>query len=703
MNKRQIYLNNLWNLSPLSGREILYTHGLGQYLSEGALHRYRAETILKLFIALSESGLEGFPSISPEQKAIILGFAHPDRFDASAVAEYDHFGRNGIGPLEHDVKAVELYLRELFDQHGLGHLKELLYFPPTSEDINNLAWNCMVRDSINHEWLPKLLQVCKKLRRLSMSYSIVPVVGITHGMPASPTTIGKRFAYFLDKLINVLQQLQTLRLSGKFSGPVGNHNAMTAVMPNFNMERFAQQFVESFSFRYEAIEHQRNCHIELVRLLKEINLINVIGADLCEHIRHSVMMGWLQQEAKDGTVGSSVMPHKINPWFFEVGQGYFEQSISQINAAEQHLVQSVFERDLTDHPWERSYGEMIGKSLVGLSYVCDGLDTIKVNQKLVDQSLEGKYDILTEGVQIAGRWCGVENPYMLLKEISRGKNLSLQELQLVIHQCIPNEEIKKRLMLLRPGNYTGKASDHARLTAMKFKSQEPSFMRGLLFLNEIKAVLFDFDQTLHFGDKDELFARLTAINVALRSGFSEEEIKEFGNRSDYKEMRALMVEAHNKKHQHVQVTEEQFTEENNKVSGTLDHHFILAPHAIPLLSFLKEKGIKLGLVTTRGSNSLPRLLEKHGIAKYFDAIISRDDTAERKPAPEPLILALEKLKVTGSEAVYIGDKQEDDVPPARILGMKSILVCDVCYEELQQPTLHCTSLEKAKEYLETII
>lgn len=701
MDKQETYKQGLYNISPLDGREVLYTSGLGQYLSEGALHRYRAEIIISLFVALSREKLPGFPEISPEKKALLSVMTEPARFNAFEVARYDHFGKHDMPPLEHDVKAVEMYLREQFQVLGLGHLKEKLYFPPTSEDINNLAWNCTIRDSTNGEWLPKLLANCQKLQSLALRHAHDPVLGRTHGMPASPTTFGKRFAYFLDKTMNALQRLQTLRLSGKFSGPVGNHNAMTVVLPGFDMENFSKTFVESYGFRYEEIEHQRNSHIEIVRVLQEINLVNIVFADLCEHIRHSVMMELMYIEAPSGTVGSSVMPHKINPWFFEVGQRYFKKSIDLISEAGMGLVPSTFERDLTDHPMERSYGEMIGYSLVGLSYVCDGLDVVRVNTEKALKELAEHPEVLTEAVQIAGRLFDSPNVYMAIKEASRGKNISIEELHGIIDDHIPDEKMREALKALQPYEYVGKAPELAIRTANRFKELEPSFMAGLLHPVKIKAVLFDFDQTLHFGDKGELYARLTAISAALGSGFSEEEIKEFGNRSDYREMKTLMVNAHNKKHTDKHITEETFQNENDKVTGVFDHLLYLEPQARELLSLLKENKWKLGLVSTRGAQSLKRILKGYGIVDYFDVIISRDDTTKRKPSPEPLILALHSLGIKGKEAVYIGDKLEDDVPPALALGMKSILVSSVRSEKLDDPvpTFQCSTLLQVQRYL----
>ena len=696
MTNKDIYMSGLNNLSPLDGREILFTYELRKYLSESALHRYRAIIEIRNLTALSESGLKGLPEISEEEKMVMEVLASIS-FDPSAVAEYDHFGRNGIGPLEHDVKSVEVYLREQFN-NVLDHLKEFIHFPMTSEDVNNLAWNLMLRDAINKVWLPKIIEVCDKLAEFAEKYSDTPVLGITHGMSASPTTFGKRFAYFLGHFTNVLAQLQKLRLSGKFSGPVGNHNAMAVAAPEFDIEAYAKLFVESFGFRYEPAENQRNSHIEIVRVLNEINLVNIFAADLCENIRHNVMMGWLYQEGKESHVGSSVMPHKINPWFFEVAQGYLEQAVIMANGAQQGLIPSVFERDLTDHPWERAYGEILGKSLVGLSYISEGLNTLRVNDTKALAELQATPEILSEAVQIVGRLAGIPNIYMTIKMFTRGRKLNLETLHQMIDEVISDESLRAKLKELKPETYLGKAPRIARGVAQRYAELKPSLQRGLLHrMTGVRAVLFDFDNTLQVGDKDELHGRLQAISENMKLGFSKDEISEFGARSDYQEMKKLMVKAYNAKNSGNPITEEMFEAENKKVSGTLDHHFRLVGGAMDLLSLLKTKGYKIGLVTTRGANSLPRLLEMHGnIEKFFDVIINRTHAERTKPHPEPIAIALAKLGVKGRNAIFVGDKQIDDVIAGRALGMQTILITEDPFDENGAiPTYHFPSMKKA--------
>jgi adenylosuccinate lyase len=672
--QRLNYLKNLSNLSIEDGREVLFTLDLGVYLSEYALHRYRAHVELQNLIDMGQSGLKGFPKCSNTEIENINKVLAD--FNPKIVAQYDRFGYNEKGPFEHDVKAVETHLRDLFDQYELSHLKEFIHFPCTSEDINNLAWNLMLRDAINHVWLPQLLAVCDQLATMAKEFAIVPVIGKTHGMNASPTTFGKRFAYFLARFSNIIDTMQQLTLTGKYSGAVGNDNAMTFVAPDFNFAEFAERFVGFFGMDYSECENQRNSHVAIVRILNEINLVNILAIDLCENIRNYVSVGWLDQVGKESNVGSSVMPHKINPWFFENACGVLEQSVALISNAGMGLIPSAYERDLSDHAWERSYGQMIGKNLIGLGYILEGLKSLRVNDVKALEELKTTPEVLTEAVQIAGRLLGENDIYMKIKALARGRSIDLELLHVIINENISDPETRERLKSLSPENYVGRAPQIALDAVKRYEDLKGSAKHGVFHpVAGIAAVLFDLDGTLQMGDKLEVHARFTEISKNLGMEFESDEIDHFINRSDYREMRKLILQAHNIRIGVNQITEDEFQNENNRVSGKYDHLFYLADGALELLNILKTKGYKIGLVTTRGGNSLPRLLrETHKIDHYFDVIINRDDAKERKPHPQPIALALEKLGISPYQAMYIGDKQVDDVIAGNALGMMTCLI-----------------------------
>jgi HAD superfamily hydrolase (TIGR01549 family) len=424
--------------------------------------------------------------------------------------------------------------------------------------------------------------------------------------------------------------------------------------------------------------NQRNSHIAIADLLGRMKIFNVIGQDLAHHVENSLMMGLLELTDDPDHVGSSVMTWKINPWRTEVGGGYLEQANRLIDGAAEGLVASTLERDASDHPWERAYGEMIGKSLVGITYILQDLQNIRVNEGTATQELDNSFKVLAEAIQTAGRMEGSPDIYMKIKALTRGKELDQATYKAMVDAYVQNPEVKARLLEMTPSTYIGKAPEIARDTVKRYQEFKRRVEHGILDeAKSVDAVLFDFDGTLHFGDKDELIARLTEISSRMNMNFTPEQIQEFGNRSDYKEMRRLMVEAYNQTHSDTPTTEDQFTVINNQVSGTFDDRFRLADGAKEMMETLKASGKKLGLVTTRGSNSLPRLLSMYGIADYFDIIVNRDDTKERKPHPAPIVIALNKLGIpdnSRSRVLYVGDLQVDDVIAGNAAGVKTVLI-----------------------------
>lgn len=665
-------------LSPMDGREALFTSDLRPYLSEEALHRYRARVEIDALIALSESGFPNIPSMTSGEKTEARGLLNVDVFKPMAVAEYDHLGRNGVGPLEHDVKAGEVYLGELMDQKGLSHLKDALHFGVTSEDINNIAWNEMLRDAINNVLLPKVLATMDILAELSDKYAETPVVGRTHEQTASPTTFGKRFSYFLGNMMDVLEEMEKIRLTGKLSGAVGNYNATTAVAPDFDYQEFARKFVKQRGMEFVKNANQRNSHIAVARLLEEIKLFNIVEHDLANHMKDSLMMGLLDLTDDPDHVGSSVMPHKINPWRTEVGEGYLEESSRLIDGAIEGLVESRLERDASDHPWERAYGDILGRSLVGINYILQDFKNVIVNKDVASQELQRLFKVLAEAIQTAGRMEGTPDIYMRIKELTRGKELDREGFEAIVGTYIKDPQLKARLLEITPTTYVGQASKITRDTVGRYRDFRRRIEKGILDeAKSIDAILFDFDGTLNFGDKEELIARLTSISSNMNLDFTEEEIREFGNRSDWREMRTLMVTAYNRKTADKTITETQFQAANDAVSGEFDGKFRLGEDAKEMLKALKTSGKKIGIVTTRGKKSLERLLKSYGIGDMVDVIVSRDDIDRRKPHPESIIIALDKLGIpqeSRHRVLYVGDHREEDIIAGNAAGVRTALI-----------------------------
>jgi adenylosuccinate lyase len=694
-NPEQLILDSLQQGTALAGREKPFTWELDDITSEGALHRYRAEVEVEALINLAERGPIDI-EISEEQKSTLRGLCSRETFDPSVVIRLDHLGYNGKPPLEHDVKAVEVYLGDLLDESGLGHLKEWVHFGMTSEDTNNLAFNLMLRDATDKVIVPSVARVADRLAHLATIYADTPTLGVTHAQKASPTTTGKQFGYLLSNITQVMEEFDGMRLSGKFSGAVGNHNPMSVLFPDYDYDAYSKDFVESQGFVYAPVENQRNDHLAVTDLLSTVSRLAVVGKDATDNVWLQILGNKLNQRLVAGEKGSSTMSHKINPWRLENAEALFEQAIALTSRATEGLVSSRHERDLSDHGWQRAYGDMIGRVVAGYNYFAIQLDRLAVDEEGSRNTLNESAEVLSELVQTAGRVSGDPEAYDTVVRLTQGKKLDIDGIQGVISEALPDGELKDRVLAVTPDTYVGVAGEKAREAVLGWHAAKLILRRGVLDESKsVDAVLFDLDGTLHFGDKDELFARLSAIAVNLRSEFTDEEVREFGSRSDYTEMRALMVAEHNRRFPEAKITEDEFQEANDAVSGTFDDMFYTADEAVTTIEKLKTSGKATGLVTTRGNKSRDRLLTHHGFDGLFDVIVGRGDAERRKPHPQPIAMALETLGIIHPErSLYVGDLQIDDVGAGRALGMKTALVNELPLDPHgPRPTYHWNSLK----------
>ena len=691
----QLIIDSLNQGTLLAGREKPFTWELDNITSEGALHRYRARVEVEALINLAERGPVDIP-MSSADKLTLRSLYDENHFDPSVVIKLDHLGYNGRPPLEHDVKSVEVYLGELLDAYSLGNLKEWVHFGMTSEDTNNLAFNLMLRDAANKVLVPSVGRVADRLAHLATIYADTPTLGITHAQKASPTTVGKQFGYLLSDITKVTSEFDGMRFSGKFSGAVGNHNPMSVLFPDFDYDAYAKDFVESLGFTYAPVENQRNDHLAVTDFLGSVERLAVVGKDATDNVWLQILGNKLTQRLVAGEKGSSTMSHKINPWRLENAEALFEQAIALMGRAPEGLVASRHERDLSDHVWQRAYGDMIGRVVAGYNYFAVQLDRLAVDEEAVRQLLNSSAEVLSELLQTAGRVSGDPNAYDKVVALTQGKKLNIENIQSITDQALPNGELKDRVMRVIPDSYVGVAGEKARQAVLGWHAAKIILRRGVLDEStSIDAVLFDLDGTLHFGDKDELFGRLSAVATDLGSDFSAEEITEFGNRSDYTEMRTLMVAEHNRRYPENQITEQQFQAANDAVSGTLDHLFYTAAGAIDAIQAVRESRKATGLVTTRGNKSRDRLLTHHRFDGLFDVIIGRGDAEQRKPHPQPIAIALEKLGVTDPRrSLYVGDLQVDDIGAGNALGMKTALVNELPLDKYgPRPTYHWKDLD----------
>ncbi len=678
-----LYLESLNQGTTLAGREKPFTWELDEITSEGALHRYRAQVEIEALINLAERGPVDIP-MTEEEKDDLRSLYQPEVFDPSIVIRLDHLGHGDHKPLEHDVKSVEVYVDELLDGHGLGHFKEWVHFGMTSEDTNNLAYNLMLRDATNKVLVPSVSRVADRLAHLAAFYADSPTLGITHAQPASPTTVGKQFGYLLGNVSEVAEQLEEIRLTGKFAGAVGNHNPMPVLFEGFDYDDYAQDFVEGLGFDYASVQNQRNNHLAVGELFDVINRLAVVGKDASDNAWLQIRDLKLVQKLVDGERGSSTMPQKINPWRLENDEALFEQAIALISRIHEGIIASRDERDLSDHGWERAYGDIIGRVVAGYNYFAVQLDRLMLDEDRAIALLNKSPQVLSELIQTAGRVSGDPGSYDKVVEHTQGRTLNLDDVRHVVDKALPDHTedqraLRDRVKEVTPDSYIGVAAEKAREAVLGWHAVKFVLSRGVLDEGKsVDAVLFDFDGTLHFGDKDELLARLTAISDGLSLGFDADEIAAFGARSDYLDMRRLMVEEYNRRHSGGKVlTEDEFQEANDVVSGSLDHHFYAADGVHDTIYDVRESGKKTGLVTTRGNKSRDRLLTHHGLDDAFDVIVGRGDAENRKPHPQPIAIALEQLGIERPDrSLYVGDLQTDDIGAGRALGMKTALVGD---------------------------
>ena len=668
-----LYLSSLSEGTSLAGREKPFTWELDDITSEGALHRYRAQVEIEALINLAERGPVDIPMTSAE-KITLRTLCDKDHFDPSIVIRLDHLGYSGKPPLEHDVKAVEVYVGELLDLYSLGHFKEWVHFGMTSEDTNNLAYNLMLRDATNNVLVPSVGRVADRLAHLATIYADTPTLGITHAQKASPTTAGKQFAYLLGDITEVASKLDGMRLTGKFSGAVGNHNPMTVLFPDFDYDAYSKDFVESLGFEYASVQNQRNNHLSVKDLLDTVSSLAVVGKDATDNVWLKILGNQLSQRLVAGEKGSSTMSHKINPWRLENAESLFEQAIALMSRAPEGLVSSRHERDLSDHGWERAYGDMIGRVVAGYNYFAVQLDRLSVDEAGVREVLNGSAEVLSELVQTAGRVSGDPDAYNTVVRLTQGKKLGIDGIRAVIDEALPDGDIKDRSMLVTPDTYVGVAGEKAREAVLSWHAAKVILKRGALDESKsIDAVFFDLDDTLHFGVKDEVVAKLTAIFGEFESGFTAEEIAEYSKTHDFKKMVIDMVAEHNirggKK-----LTVEDFDEVNARVTGSFDHLFSAPKESKEVIHTIRESGKATGLVTTRGPVSLNRVLDLHDFSDLFDVVVGGGDVQRRKPHPEPLAIALGRLGVSAERSMYVGDDQDADIGAAKAIGMRTALV-----------------------------
>ena len=441
-------------LSPLDGRYQSKVDPLRAHFSEFALIKHRALVEVEWLKALA--AIPEIEEVKPFSKETIKELD-------DAIANFDEINASQVKAIEartnHDVKALEYWLKEKFDGNPeIKKASEFIHFACTSEDINNLSHALMLKGARNEVMLPFLNNLIARMSELSQQLAAQPMLSRTHGQTASPTTMGKEFANVVYRLQRQQKQLVANEILGKINGAVGNFNAHLSAYPNVDWEKFAKQFVENLGLTYNPMTIQIEPHDYMAELYDNLSRINTILIDINRDIWGYVSVGYFKQKLKPGEVGSSTMPHKVNPIDFENSEG----NLGLANAILRHLAEKLpisrWQRDLTDSTVLRNMGVAFGYTLLGYDSCLRGLNKLEINPEKLADDLDNSWEVLAEPIQTVMRRYGYENPYDTLKEYTRGKAISKESLQSLIAELKIPAEAKQYLMDLTPATYIGKAT-----------------------------------------------------------------------------------------------------------------------------------------------------------------------------------------------------------------------------------------------------
>ncbi|MEZ5544607.1 MAG: adenylosuccinate lyase [Lysobacteraceae bacterium] len=450
--------SSLTAISPLDGRYAARLDALRPIFSEYGLIRYRVKVEIEWLIALANTpGIVELPPFSTAAtqrlRAIASGFS-PE--DAAAVKAIER-------TTNHDVKAVEYFLKQRIGEDAeLAPALEFVHFACTSEDINNLSYALMLEDARLIVLKPALTSIAATLRQLAHQQAAQPMLSRTHGQTASPTTLGKEIANVVARLERQIVQLDTVQLTGKINGAVGNYNAHVVSYPEVDWQAFAQRFVEGMGLVFNPYTTQIEPHDCIAELGDATRRANTILLDLCRDIWGYVSLGYFRQKLKEGEVGSSTMPHKVNPIDFENAEGNFGIANALFGHFSEKLPISRWQRDLTDSTVLRALGSAFGHTQIALDSLAKGLGKLEVNAERLNADLDAAWEVLAEAVQTVMRRHGLPNPYEQLKALTRGQGITADSMRAFIASLELPADAKTRLLELTPATYTGLAQRLAR-------------------------------------------------------------------------------------------------------------------------------------------------------------------------------------------------------------------------------------------------
>ncbi len=445
-------------LSPLDGRYAADTAPLRGYLTEAALYRARVQVEVEYLIFLARSPRIPFVAAldAAQQGALRALYRQWTPEDAAAIAAWDR-------RVNHDVKAVEYWLRERLTALELGAWNEMLHWALTSEDVNNLAYALLVRGARDNVLVPAVRDIYTLLRELAVEYAELPMLARTHGQPATPTTVGKELNVFAHRLGKANDAVNQIVLSGKLNGATGTYAAHVAALPTVDWPRFSQAFLKFLELEPTMLTTQIEPHDTLAELCDALRRVNVILLDLDMDMWRYISDGYFGQRMAANEVGSSTMPHKINPIDFENSEGNLHVANALLELLSRKLPVSRLQRDLSDSTVLRTLGSAFGHSLVAYRRTLRGLDKIEPNVERLQADLQAHPEVLAEAIQTILRREGYPEPYEVLKQLTRGRTPSLDDIRQFVQTLDVAPAVKAELAALTPENYTGLAATLARL------------------------------------------------------------------------------------------------------------------------------------------------------------------------------------------------------------------------------------------------
>ena len=446
--------SSLTALSPLDGRYAGKTAALRPIFGEAGLMQRRVLVEVRWLLALAaEPGIAEVAAMSPRARASLLAIgADFSEADAARIKQIE-------GTTNHDVKAVEYFIKEkVAGDAELAAAREFIHFACTSEDINNLAYALMLRDARDGVLLPALDAVIAKLRGMAHEHAALPMLSRTHGQTASPTTLGKELANVVARLERQRGQIAAVEITGKINGAVGNYNAHVASYPDIDWPAFARAFVEDLGLAFNPYTTQIEPHDCIAELGDAVRRANTILVDLSRDIWGYISLGYFRQVLKAGEVGSSTMPHKVNPIDFENAEGNFGLANALFEHFSAKLPISRWQRDLTDSTVLRALGTAFGHTQIALDALLRGLGKLNANPQRIAADLEASWEVLAEAVQTVMRRHGLPEPYEQLKALTRGQGITREALRDFVERLDLPGDAKQRLLELTPASYTGRAA-----------------------------------------------------------------------------------------------------------------------------------------------------------------------------------------------------------------------------------------------------